>query len=161
MYRYISRLFFVFCLLATGFAVSPVLAAGGDSAGSAGADQPGQAEFRQGWELIQQKQFAAAIVPLKKAIAAQPGNADYLTELAYASRKAGDRDASFAYYEAALKADPDHIGAMNYLGMLYIETDRPHKAAELLEKIDEECFFTCDEYTTLKAALESGDASAY
>ena len=156
-----SRVFPAVCIALTMMLAAPVLAADSGGGGGSGVEQPGRSAFDEGRKLIEQKRYADAIVSLKKAVVAQSANADYLTELAYASRKAGQRDASFEYYAAALKADPDHIGAMNYLRMLYVETDRPHKAQELLQRIDDECFFTCDEYSTLKAAIESGDASAY
>lgn len=163
MLRIFSALCVVIGLLVSGVSITTVQAAGSGGGGSNESipERPGQAAFKQGKDLIEQKRYADAIVPLKQAVNAQPGNADYLTELAYASRKAGQRDASFEYYAAALKADPDHVGALNYLGMLYVETNRPHKAEKMLQKIDDECFFPCDEYTSLKAAIESGDTSAY
>lgn len=151
------------CLLVFGFTASNAMAAGsgGGSGGDTVAERPGQSDFRAGKDLIKQERYGEAVASLQKAVDAQPKNPDYLTELAFALRKSGDRDSSFGLYEKALSIDSDHVGALNYLGMLYIETDRPHKAVEMLERIDDACFFTCDEYTTLKAAIESGDTSAY
>lgn len=160
-----SRLFVVLLAAAvlSGVSPPPTQAASGDGGSIANKSPPppGSEAFRQGRKLIREKRFAEALTPLMAAVEAAPGNADYLTELAYANRKAGNRDAAFKYYDQALNADTDHVGAMNYMGMLYIETGRPHKAEELLARIDDECFFTCDEYTTLKKALETGDTSAY
>lgn len=163
MFRFKNNPLMFAMVMALALSASPAFAAGGGSGGSddLAVDRPGQTEFKAGKDLIKQERFAEAVEQLKKAVAQQPDNANYLTELGFATRKSGQRDASFGYYLAALEIDPDHIGALNYLGMLYVETERPHKAEELLQKIDDACFFTCEEYTTLKSAIESGDTSAY
>lgn len=153
----------VLALALTVPAGAPSLAAGSDSGGSGGQTEsrPGSQEFQEARKLIKQERFADAISYLKKAVNAQPGNPDYLTELAYATRKSGDTERAFGYYEEALSIDPEHIGAMNYLGILYVQTDQVDKAKELLQRIDDECFFTCEEYATLKTVIEGGDPTAY
>ncbi|MEQ8665812.1 MAG: tetratricopeptide repeat protein [Rhodospirillales bacterium] len=145
------------------FSGAPALAAGGDGAGGGGDAQPrpGSAEFQEARKLIKKERYAEAIPLLQKAVTAQPGNPDFLTELAYASRKSGDTASAFRYYDEALSIDPEHVGAMNYLGILYVQTGDVEKAEVLLQRIDDECFFTCEEYTTLKAVIEGGDPTAY
>ena len=153
-----------FAVLLTAMpAGAPAIAAGGDTAGSGGQpdNTPGITEFREARKLIKEARFADAIPLLRQAVNAQPRNPDFLTELAYASRKSGDTGAAFKLYDEALSIDPEHIGAMNYLGILYVQTGEVEKAKVLLQRIDDECFFTCEEYATLKAVIEGGDPTAY
>ena len=93
---------------------------------------------------------------MEKVIAAQPKNADALNELGYAYREIDQFDKALVFYEKALAIKPDHIGALNYLGMLYVETGETVKAKALLARIDDACFFTCDEFTSLEKAIETG-----
>jgi tetratricopeptide (TPR) repeat protein len=63
-------------------------------------------------------------------------------------------DIALDYYQQALAIEPDHRGANEYLGELYLQTGQPEKAEERLKVLDEECFFGCDEYDELEAAIE-------
>jgi tetratricopeptide (TPR) repeat protein len=57
----------------------------------------------------------------------------------------GKFDEAEKYYEAALTVNPEHTGALNYMGQLYIQTGRPAKAKEVLEKLKMACTSGCSD----------------
>ena len=67
-----------------------------------------------------------------KALDKDPGNADALNLMGYSYRKLGEFDEAMEYYEDALKLQPDHIGANEYMGELYLEMKNLPKAEERL-----------------------------
>jgi len=60
-----------------------------------------------------------------------------------------------AYYLKALKIDPDHIGALEYLGELYYETGRVDKAEDLLERLKSVAGENSEEYLELYEIINS------
>lgn len=58
------------------------------------------------------------------------------------------------YYQQALTLDPNHKGTMEYLGELYVETDRMDEARKMLSRLDKACFISCSEYRQLKTMIE-------
>ena len=105
------------------------------------------AKGRQDW--------AGAAAAMKEAVAAKPNNADYHNLYAYSLRKGGtkDMDLVFREYNEALRLDPKHRGAHEYLGEAYLQVGNLAKAKEELAALDKLCFFSCDEYTMLKKAV--------
>ena len=72
---------------------------------------------------------------------------DILNYLGYSLRKAGDYIMAEIYYEQGLAIDPLHIGINEYLGKLYVETNRIEKAKERLMVL-KNC--NCEEYDKLQ-----------
>src|SRR5919201_1071083 len=105
-------------------------------------------------------QFAAAAEILDKAVARDPGNADYHNLLAYAIRKGPnpDMDRVFKHYAEALRLDPKHRGAHEYIGEAYLMVGNVAKAKEHLSALDKICFFGCSEYNDLKKAIAEAEA---
>ena len=105
---------------------------------------------------IQTGDWTAAADGLQKAIARDPRNADYHNLLAYAIRKgpAPDMDRVFKHYTEALRLDPKHRGAHEYIGEAYLMMGNLAKAREHLAALDKLCFFSCEEYRDLKRAIE-------
>ena len=60
-----------------------------------------------------------------------------------------DTKSSMKYYRAALKIDPNHLGANEYLGELYLKLKQPAKAKAQLAKLEKICGTDCAEYKTL------------
>jgi len=83
-----------------------------------------------------------------------PDNADMLNLMAYSQRKLKHFDIAMDYYQQALSIDPQHRGANEYLGELYLQLGQPEKAEERLQVLDKECFFGCDEFDELEAAIK-------
>jgi tetratricopeptide (TPR) repeat protein len=87
---------------------------------------------------------------------AHPDVANYI---GYAYRKLGDFKDSQVWYEAALKADPNHVRTWSYYGMWQMEQGNRLKALDDLQKVKLICGNTaCEEYRELKAVID-GKAS--
>ena len=145
-------LYFVFALM-LALGASDVRAAGGDSdSTSADPSSPvGQAKA-----LIDARDYAGAVPILEGAVKATPRNADAWNWLGYATRQLGRFAESERHYLKALEIDPAHRGALEYLGELYVKTQRMADAKAMLARLDRECLFGCKEYDELKQAIETG-----
>ena len=88
----------------------------------------------------------------------KPNNPDTLNYLGFTSRKLGDFKSAEIYYLSGLKIEPNHNGINEYLGELYLSTDRKDKALERL-KVLKNC--KCDEYIELKELIEGKKESKY
>ena len=99
--------------------------------------------------------WAGAAGVLKEALSADPGNANYHNLYAYAVRKGASPDMNlvFKHYNEALRIDPKHRGAHEYVGEAYLMVGNVAKAKEHLGALDKLCFFPCAEYADLKKAI--------
>ena len=93
------------------------------------------------------KKYLRAIKYLKQSNQIEPRKPDTLNYLGFALRKTGNFEDAEKFYLEGLKIDPKHVGINEYLGELYISTNRLDKAKERL-KILETC--NCEEYSELK-----------
>jgi Flp pilus assembly protein TadD len=91
---------------------------------------------------------------LTKAEEAEPNNADVLNLLGFSYRKLGEFEQSLTYYQRALTLEPQHRGANEYLGELYLQMGDLPKAEERLARLDRICTFGCEEYSDLKKAIK-------
>ena len=81
-----------------------------------------------------------------------PDQPDILNYLGFAFRKTGDFLMAEIYYSQGLEIDPNHVGINEYLGELYVETNRIDLAKQRLE-ILKDC--SCEEYDELKELIEN------
>ena len=88
----------------------------------------------------------------------KPDNADTLNYLGFTTRKLGDFENGEKYYLHGLAIDPKHIGINEYLGELYVATNRHNLAVERLEVLSG-C--NCKEYEDLKAIIAGEKISKY
>jgi tetratricopeptide (TPR) repeat protein len=104
--------------------------------------------------------FAAAQSIMKDALAQSPNNAEYHNMYAYSLRKGPNPDMSlvFKHYNEALRIDPKHKGANEYLGEAYLMVNNLPKAKEQLAVLDKLCFFSCREYSELKKSIADYEA---
>jgi len=119
------------------------------SFGSGGGDLMSQAR-----QAIDMGSYAAAISLLKQVSRQDPDDADAYNLLGFSHRKLGQYDSAERFYHKALEIDPEHRGANEYLGELYLETNRPKMAEQRLEVLDDACTWGCKEYDQLHAAIE-------
>ncbi|MCX7961430.1 MAG: tetratricopeptide repeat protein [Burkholderiales bacterium] len=105
---------------------------------------------------IAKKDWPAAQAVLKEALEANPGNADYHNLYAYAIRSAPNpqMDLVFKHYHEALRLDPKHRGAHEYIGEAYLMVGNLDKAREHLKALGRLCLLGCPEYTQLRRAIE-------
>ena len=99
------------------------------------------------------KRYAKAQGLLIKSNNKKPNNADTLNYLGFTTRKLGDFENGEKYYLQGLAIDPNHKGINEYLGELYVNTDRISKAKERL-KVLENC--NCEEFKELSDAIKQG-----
>ena len=86
----------------------------------------------------------------------ETNSADWNNLLAYSLRKKQPPDLVGAekYYQAALKIDPKHRGALEYYGELKLMNNDLPGAEVLLARLDKVCTFGCEEYSDLKDAIK-------
>ncbi len=104
------------------------------------------------------KRYAKAQKLLLKSNSEKPNKADTLNYLGFTTRKLGDYENGEKYYLQGLAIEPNHIGINEYLGELYVATNRLALAKERM-KILENC--NCEEYTELKQIIDGTKQSKY
>jgi tetratricopeptide (TPR) repeat protein len=102
--------------------------------------------------------YMKALKLLIKSNKSKPNKADTLNYLGFTTRKLGDYENGEKYYLQGLAIEPNHIGINEYLGELYVATNRIDLANERL-KILESC--NCKEYDSLKQIIAGTKKSKY
>ena len=97
------------------------------------------------------KLYSKAYDKLMKAYGKDKKNPDILNYLGFTLRKAGNFEEAEKYYLAGLKIKPNHRGINEYLGELYVKTNRIELAKERLEVL-KGC--KCEEFEELKELIE-------
>jgi tetratricopeptide (TPR) repeat protein len=132
---------------------SGAVSGGGGGGGAGGTDvfvSMGEARAH-----IKREKWAQAIAVLKDVIAVDSRNADALSLMGYSLRKSGDYERALGFYQKALKLNPNHKGATEYLGELYVVLGQVDKARGLLDVLAKLCGNTsCEEYQDLAEAIE-------
>ena len=98
------------------------------------------------------KLYSKAYKKLMKAYQKDKNNPDILNYLGFTLRKAGNFEEAEKFYIMGLKIKPDHKGINEYLGELYVETDRIELAQERLEVL-KNC--KCEEYEELAELIKN------
>lgn len=101
---------------------------------------------------IAAKDYQGALAELRD-LAEDTQQADVYNLMGFTLRKTGDFKTSLTYYTKALELEPDHKGAHEYLGELYVETGNMPKAKEQLAALSKLCPNGCEELDDLKAAI--------
>ena len=115
--------------------------------------------FEKNGKLDKAKQkYEKAQKLLIKSNKKKPDNPDTLNYLGFTTRKLGDFESGEKYYLQGLAIDPKHIGINEYLGELYVATNRHNLAVERLEVLSD-C--NCKEYKDLKAIIAGEKISKY
>ena len=135
------------------------------SAGSVDADSDKANLYNSGKKLVlrakklekkdkiekAKKLYLKAYDKFEKAYAKDKKNADILNYLGYTLRKTGDLEQAEIYYLKGLELDSKHLGINEYLGELYVQTNRIELAKERLEVL-KGC--KCEEYEELRELIE-------
>jgi len=104
------------------------------------------------------KKYAKAQKLLLKSNAEKPMQADTLNYLGFTTRKLGDYEKGEEFYLQGLQIEPNHNGINEYLGELYVVTNRMDMAKERLEVL-KAC--NCEEYEELKEIIDGTKKSKY
>jgi len=125
---------------------------------SASASEQIQNLYDKAYDLVYAKEFDKSLKLLKK-IAKRDDlgimKADVYNLLGFSYRKNDnpDLDKAFESYQIALEANPEHAGAHEYLGELYIKMGKKSMAQEMLAKLEIISGTGSDEYKKLKKAI--------
>lgn len=141
----------------TIFAVlaGPVMAAGtSDGSSSETAAISGYGEAKA---LVDEGNFAAALPALVRLTQAEPENADAWNLLGFTYRKLGQMEDSSKAYLTVLSINPNHKGALEYQGELFISTGKIDLAKGNLAKLKKLCG-SCEETEDLEQALKAAGA---
>ena len=112
---------------------------------------------------IKAADWKKAISELSAAVKEQPGNADAHNLLAYSFRKQATPDLpkAFEHYNTALKLNPNHKGAHEYIGEAYLMDGKPTKAEEHLARLKTICGGSaCEEHDDLAKSLAAYKAKS-
>ena len=104
------------------------------------------------------KRYEKALKLLVKSNKKKPNKADTLNYLGFTTRKLGDYENGEKYYLQGLSIEPNHKGINEYLGELYVATNRIGLAKERLEVL-KNC--NCEEYEELKEIIDGTKKSKY
>ena len=142
------------------------------SAGTSSDSSDGSSSYTKAYNLIKaakkyekkgktekaQKRYAKAQKLLIKSNEKKPLQADTLNYLGFTTRKLGDYKKGEEFYLQGLQIEPNHKGINEYLGELYVVTDRMDMAKERLGVL-KTC--NCEEYEELKEIIDGTKKSKY
>ena len=128
-------------------------AAGSDDSSSYA---PKPKSFKEAVSLIKNGKYNDAVEAFEIILKNKKNskNPDILNEYAFALRKSGNLGKAETFYNKALNIDPNHKGALEYIGELYVDTKRIDKAKQTLIKL-ENC--KCPEYAELKSYIDQAN----
>jgi len=104
------------------------------------------------------KLYSQAFTKLEKALKKDKKNPDILNYLGFTSRKTGNFEIAEKFYLRGLSLNPNHNGINEYLGELYVQTNRMDKANERLEVL-KSC--NCKEYGELELIIKTKGSKVY
>ena len=104
------------------------------------------------------KLYSQAFKKLDKAYKSDKKNPDILNYMGFTSRKTGNFKDAENYYLKGLELDPKHNGINEYLGELYVQTNRIDKANERLVVL-KNC--NCEEYKELELIIKTKGTKIY
>jgi tetratricopeptide (TPR) repeat protein len=171
MSKFASRLL-TLTVLCAGMAAGPVLSAyadGSDNPAPPASDKGKEkkkgdksssiddpkflASYRAAYIAIYDRNDYASAIEQLKALG-HDDRADVANLIGYSYRKLGDYKLSQAWYERALKADPNHVRTWQYYGLWQVEQGNRDQAQYHLSRIAELAGTGSAEYRSLAAALE-------
>ena len=104
------------------------------------------------------KLYAQAFNKLEKAYKSDKKNPDILNYMGFTTRKTGNFEKAEKFYLEGLNLKPNHNGINEYLGELYVQTNRIDKANERLEVL-KSC--NCKEYSELELIIKTKGSKVY
>ena len=154
---------------------SHLLAAGSDNSGggsSASGEDVSKSNYTQAVSLIKRagklekknklekasKLYSQAFNKLEKAYKSDKKNPDILNYMGFTSRKVGNFDKAEKFYLKGLSIKPNHNGINEYLGELYVQTNRIDKAKERLQVL-KNC--DCKEFGELELIIKTRGSKVY
>ena len=152
--------------------ISPAFSAGSSGGSGSGGETKPVSQYEIAVKMINkakkfekknktdkaQKHYKKAIGYLLKHNKKFPSDPNTLNYLGFTHRKVGDYENAEIYYSMGLELDPKHVGINEYMGELFVVTNRLDKAKERLAVL-KDC--NCKEYKELKLVIEGKKESKY
>ena len=139
------------------FAATTAAEAADTPGSNPGVRAPSAAErLARARKAIEAKDWSAALRELNAAEREEPRNADVQNLLGYSYRKRANPDLpkAIGHYQAALRLDPRHKGAHEYLGEAWLMDGKPAEAEKHLAELEKICGGkACEEYQDLAKAI--------
>jgi Flp pilus assembly protein TadD len=111
-------------------------------------------DFASGKKAIEGKDWATALKALSSAALRDTRNADIQNYLGYAYRNAGQMPQAFEHYERALKLNPRHRGAHEYVGEAWLLVGNLLKAEEHVAALRTICLTPCEQLEDLEKKVQ-------
>jgi len=160
----------VLILVLSLFLSSSLMAAGSDS--SSGSSSNEESLYEDAVKLVKRagklekkdkvdkakKLYAQAFNKLEKAYKSDKKNPDILNYMGFTTRKTGNFKKAEKFYLEGLSLKPNHNGINEYLGELYVQTNRIDKANERLEVL-KSC--NCKEFSELELIIKTKGSKVY
>ena len=161
-----NLLVIVFTLLLS----TSLMAAGSDSSSGSSSDK--ESLYEDAVKLVKRagklekkdktdkakKLYSQAFNKLEKAYKSDKKNPDILNYMGFTTRKTGNFEKAEKFYLEGLSLKPNHNGINEYLGELYVQTNRMDKANERLEVL-KSC--NCKEYGELELIIKTKGSKVY
>ena len=149
---------------------SSLMAAGSDSSSGSSSDK--ESLYEDAVKLVKRagklekkdktdkakKLYSQAFNKLEKAYKSDKKNPDILNYMGFTTRKTGNFEKAEKFYLEGLSLKPNHNGINEYLGELYVQTNRIDKANERLEVL-KSC--NCKEYSELELIIKTKGSKVY
>ena len=149
---------------------STLMAAGSDSSSGSSSDK--ESLYEDAVKLVKRagklekkdktdkakKLYSQAFNKLEKAYKSDKKNPDILNYMGFTTRKTGNFEKAEKFYLEGLSLKPNHNGINEYLGELYVQTNRIDKANERLEVL-KSC--NCKEYSELELIIKTKGSKVY
>ena len=163
----------IFILLLSLILSTSLMAAGSDSSsGSSSSSSNKESLYEDAVKLVKRagklekkdktdkakKLYAQAFDKLEKAHKSDKKNPDILNYMGFTTRKTGNFEKAEKFYLKGLSIKPNHNGINEYLGELYVQTNRIDKANERLEVL-KNC--NCKEYAELELIIKTKGSKVY
>ena len=97
--------------------------------------------------------YEGAIGLLLSHISSNPNDPEAFNQLGYAHSRLQNYDLALEFYRQALEIDPEHAGALAYMGKVYLELGEVEIAEDHLRQLDLICLFGCEAFSSLQEAI--------
>ncbi len=110
-------------------------------------------DFVVGKKAVADKNWPVAVEAFNRAAKSDARNPDIHNYLGYSYRNMDQMELSFKHYNEALRLEPNHRGANEYIGWAYLKTNQLVKAEEHLVRLEKICGKSCEEYEKLSKGV--------
>ena len=127
-----------------------------DTPGSSPAEPTTRERMGIARKALEVHDYRKAVAELRTVVGRDPRNAEAQSLLGYSYRKQASPDLAraFEHYNLALKSDPRHKGAHEYIGEAYLMDRKPSEAEKHLAELEKICGNrSCEEYAELEKSI--------